>query len=140
MLCGQYGNHSSGIQRHCRACNVNYDNLDNHLVQCLYLTADFMNEIAATADNTTRKRWSQHQLDKAFNYVPMADPVRGIFGATPVETMHCFRKGMIEVVTFLVLKNVPVSKQAALDRLAIHFHKTHRQTSRKMFLRILAMA
>jgi hypothetical protein len=33
----------------------------------------------------------------------MVDPVRGLFGATPVKTMHAFRKGLIEVVTFLVL-------------------------------------
>ena len=133
MLCGRYGTHTKGIQRHCRACNVNYANLDNHLVQCTYLSADVMHKIALTGDVETRKRWSQHQLDNAFNSVPLADPVRGIFGATPCETMHCFRKGMIEMVTFLVLKNVPVSKRAALDRLAIHFHKTHRQTYRKMF-------
>jgi hypothetical protein len=134
MLCGRYGNHASGIQRHSRACDANYENLDNHLVQCSYLTADFLNEVAsASTDDKTRKRWSQHRLDNAFNYVPLADPIRGIFGATPMETMHCFRKGMIEVATFLVLKNIPASQQAALDRLAIHFHKTHRQTHRKMF-------
>ena len=40
-------------------------------------------------------------------HVPLADPIRGIFGATPVETMHAFRKGVIEVVTFLVLNNIP---------------------------------
>ena len=51
LLCGQYGLHSSGIQRHCRACNVNYVNLNNHLVQCSYLTADMlMNEIAVAGD------------------------------------------------------------------------------------------
>jgi hypothetical protein len=37
---------------------------------------------------------------------------------------------MIEMVTFLVLDNVPVSKKAALDRLAIKFHKTHRHARR----------
>ena len=65
-----------------------------------------------------------------FDQIPQADPMRGIYGTTPVETMHAFRKGMIEVVTFLVLKNVPPSKSAALDALAIRFHKTHRQTIR----------
>ena len=58
MLCGRYGLHSSGIQRHCRACNVDYVKLDNHLVQCSYLTADMMYEIAIAGDDATRKRWS----------------------------------------------------------------------------------
>jgi hypothetical protein len=80
-----------------------------------------------------RKRWSHHQLNNVLDYVPLADPVRGIYGATPVETMHAFRKGMIEVVTFLILDNVPPSKLAALDALAIRFHKAHRQTIRRTF-------
>jgi hypothetical protein len=65
--------------------------------------------------------------------VPLADPIRGIFGATPVETMHAFRKGVIEVVTFLVLNNIPKRQKAALDRLAVRFHKSHRQSYRKAY-------
>ena len=134
LLCGRYGSHSSGIQRHCRACNVEYVNLDNHLVQCSYLTAHMINEIAIAGEDETRKRWSQHRLDNAFTYVPLTDPICGIFGATPTEAMHCFRKaGMNEVVTFLVLQNVPASKRAELDWIAIDFHKSHRQTARKMY-------
>ena len=41
----------------------------------------------------------------------MADPDRGIFGATPVETLHAFRKGLVEMITFVVLDNVPASKK-----------------------------
>jgi hypothetical protein len=63
----------------------------------------------------------------------MADPDRGIFGATPVETLHAFRKGLVEMVIQVVIDNVPPSKKAALDRLALHFHKTHRQSFRSSF-------
>lgn len=133
MLCGRYGTHTSGTQRHSRACDVNYDNLDNHNVQCVFLTANDMANIARDPDPTTQKRWSQHKLNNVFDHVPLADPIRGIYGATPVETMHAFRKGMIEVVTFMVLDNVPQSKLAALDALAIRFHKSHRQTIRRNY-------
>jgi hypothetical protein len=103
------------------------------MVDCAYLSADFLTDVAENADDVTRKRWSQHRVENAFKFVPMADPRRGIFGATPVDTMHCFRKGMIEQVTFLVLQNVPATKKAALDQLAIQFHKRHRQTYRKQY-------
>ncbi len=53
----------------------------------------------------------------------MADPDRDIFGATPVETLHAFCKGLIEMVTHVVIDNVPLSKKAALDRLVLCFHK-----------------
>jgi hypothetical protein len=34
MLCGRYGSHTSGIQRHCRACDVAFNDLDDPFVQC----------------------------------------------------------------------------------------------------------
>jgi hypothetical protein len=52
-------------------------------------------------------------LDNANSHVPLADPIHGIFGATPAETMYAFCKGMIEVVTFLILDNVPKKQKAA---------------------------
>ena len=92
-----------------------------------------MDLIARSEDKELRARWSQHSLDNTFNHMPMADPVRGIFGATPVKTMHAYRKGVIEMVTFLVLDNVPASQKALLDELAFKFHQSHRQTWREKF-------
>ena len=131
MLCGCYGLHGSGIQRHCRACDLNHEHLDNPNVQCKFSRPTKWPSLHAIPIKDIRKRWSQHQLNKVIDYVPLVDPIRGIYGATPVETMHAFRKGMIDDVTFLVLENVPPSKLAALDALAIWFHKMHRQTIRK---------
>ncbi|KAI2490314.1 hypothetical protein MHU86_24256 [Fragilaria crotonensis] len=127
MLCGRFGSHGAGIQRHSRACDVDHENLDNPAeVQCSMLSAQAISAIARDPNVATRKRWSQHRLNNVFDSIPMADPIRGIYGATPVETMHAFRKGMIEMVTFLILENVPPSQLAALDALAIRFHNTHR--------------
>jgi hypothetical protein len=134
LLCGRFGPHTPQIQRNCHACTVKYDCLDNLNAVCCYLSAFEMRQISqSTYDEMLRKEYSQHQLINVFNSVPLADPQRGIFGATPTETMHAYRKGMIEVVTLLVLKNVPATKKAALDAIAIHFHKTHCQTYRKKY-------
>jgi hypothetical protein len=59
-----------------------------------------MAQIALCPNDALRQRWSQHALDNAYSHVPLADPICGIFGAMPVETMHAFCKGIIEVVTF----------------------------------------
>ena len=133
MLCGRYGPHTPRVQRHSRACTVNFDNLDNLDDRCRYLLAGRMAQVASGPNSALRTRWSQHQMTNAFDSIPLADPVRGIFGATPVETMHAYRKGIIEKVTFLVLENIPASKKADLDYLAVRFHKTHRQTYRKAY-------
>jgi hypothetical protein len=37
-------------------------------------------------------------------------------------------KGLVAMVTHVVIDNVPPSKKAALNRLALRFHKTHRQS------------
>ena len=100
MLCGRYGTHGSGIQRHSCACNVDDTNLDNPDVDCSFLVAAQVASIARNSNQALRKRWSQHRLNNVFDYVPMADPIRGVYGATPIETMHAFCKGMIEMVTF----------------------------------------
>ena len=133
MLCGRYGTHTSKVQRKCWACNVNYDDLDKLTDPCCYVYAGPTAQNALCTNYTLRQRWSQHALDNAFNHVPLADPIRGIFGATPVETMHAFRKGVIQVVTFLVLDNVPKKQKAALEQLAVRFHKSHRQSYRKAY-------
>ncbi len=97
------------------------------------MLATKMAELASSSDQALHTRWSQHQMTNTFDSVLLADPMRGIFGATPVETMHAYRKGIIEKVTFLVLENIPASSKASLDYLAVRFHTMHRQTYRKAY-------
>jgi hypothetical protein len=87
-----------------------------------------MAAIASTDDLSIRQQWSQHYLNNAFDYVPLADPVRGIFGATQIEAMHTFCKGLVETVTYLVLDNVPASKLAVFETLDVRFHTSYCQT------------
>ena len=79
---------------------MTYSDLDATRQSSKYLYAAPMAMIAANADKLVQTRWFQHYLNYAFNSVCFANSLRGIFGATPVETMHAFRKGLIEYVTF----------------------------------------
>ena len=121
--CGHYGPHMPQVQGHCRSCNVSYADLDSHVFTCRYLLAEPMAMIAASEKKAICARWSQHMVHNSFQDVMLADHVHGFFGATPIETMHAFRKALIEDVTFLVLDNVPVSRKAALNTLAVQFHQ-----------------
>ena len=73
-----------------------------------------MDRIAQGDNKELQSRWSQHEMEKAFNHMPLADPERGMFGATPVETVHAYRKGIIEMVTFLVLEMFPQAGKPCL--------------------------
>ena len=133
VLFGQYGPHTPFIQRPCGSCDVSYEELDKPEIYCRYLLSRNMDWIAQGDNKEFQTQLSQHKVDNEFNHVPLADPKHGIFGATPVETMHIYKKGIIEMVAFLVLDIVPASKKAWLDDLAFKFHKSYRQTWRGNF-------
>ena len=97
-LCGRFAPHTSRIQRQCRGCEVSFEKLDDPTVPCVYVEAARMHEISQSNDEHLRQKWSQHQVDNEFNHVIIADPVRGIIGATPTEIMHVFRNGMIAML------------------------------------------
>ena len=132
MLCGRYGTHTSNIYRHCRACDVSWEDLDNPDVICEKVNAADMAAIS-WSDQQTLREWSQHQVDNVFNEIEFADPERGIFGATPIETLHCIRKGIIEYVSMYVVDNITPKRMANFDALPFHFHKSHHQTYRKTY-------
>jgi hypothetical protein len=51
--------------------------------------------IASTHNKAQRSHYSQNFLQNAFNDVVLADPVCGIYGVTPVESLHALLKGII---------------------------------------------
>ena len=102
-----------------------YKGLDNPEVSCVKVNAADMAAIA-WSDQQTLTEWSQHQLDNVFNEIEFADPERGIFGATPIETLHCIQKGTIEYVSMYVVDNISPKRMANFDALAFRFHKSHR--------------
>ena len=53
----------------------------------------------------------------------MADPESGMFGATPVETLHAFRKGLVDMVTHVVIDNAPQAKRQHWTALRCAFTK-----------------
>jgi hypothetical protein len=78
MLCGRFGPHTPTIQRHCCACNASYAELDNPNTVCDFVLSRDMAQIANSLDDSICQQWSQHYLNNAYDYVPMADPI-GVF-------------------------------------------------------------
>ena len=136
QLCSRYATHMKEVQRHCRACDIGYADLGKHNAKCKWILAKPMQEIASgnTKDHKAlQKRWSQHRVQNTYYNMPLADPRRGVFGCTPVETMHAVRLGLIAKVTSWILETLTDSQSALLDNVAIDFHKRHFQTYRKSY-------
>ena len=89
--------------------------------------------VGATAITVLQQQWSTHKHTNAYARAAFGDQVRGIFGATPSEPMHCIRKGAVERIIALVIKELSASQKKLLDQMAMKFHAMHRQTCRREY-------
>ena len=127
-LCGRFHSHNKGVQRHCRACTINFEDLEDPGAFCRFVTQEEIFAVADSDDTELQKLWSTHRHTNAYARAAFGDMIRGIFGATPSEAMHCIQKGPAERVWDITIKVMPPKLKEALDRIAMHFHQTHHQT------------
>ena len=81
-----------------------------------------------------RKKWSQHRLTNAVNKITFVMYVEFLAHLLLNSCMPSKKVFWRMVHLLLVLDKVPTPKKAALDNLAIAFHKSHsRQTYRKEY-------
>ena len=133
-ICGRYACHNIGmVQRHCRMCNVNSENLDNPTFNYEYLKFSDMHHIALHGTKEQRVQYSQHDINNAFHAVNFGGQERGLLFATPPDILHVVRKGIVEWSVKSVLEHLTDGPKAQLDELAIEFKNTHRQQYRNAF-------
>ena len=126
-ICGRYVCYSRSIARRCRVCNVMADDLSNP--DCNYDTNDSC-ALTATQKNGSKEdcqNLSMHQVDNAFGSINMGGPSNGIFTATPPDMLHVVRKGVMERLVRSILDELTPTENAALDRMAHHYHSTQKQ-------------
>ena len=132
-ICGRYVCYSRSIARRCRVCNVLDDDLSNP--DCSYNTNDSVSLIATQQHGSKEdcRNLSVHQVDNAFCSINMGGPSNGIFTATPPDMLHVVRKGMMERLVRLMLDELTPTENAALDRMAHHYHSTQKQRCKCLY-------
>ena len=133
-LCLRVGSHKSA-NRLSRACNVPQTLSDDPFHECQFLTQTRVHALVMVARathipfGTSRKKFkdekkaaqdeliklSSHTVVNAFDGIDFGANPAGIFGATPVDTMHCFLLGIIKYIMKLALDNLTPTKKEALD-------------------------
>ena len=113
------------VQRHCRMCNVNSDNLDNPAFNYEYLKFSDMHHIALHGSKEQRVQYSQHDINNAFYGVNFAMKDGELLYSTPPDILHVVRKGIVEWAVRSVIDNMTEGPRAQLDELAIEFKNTH---------------
>ena len=75
-----------------------------------------------------------HRLDNAFYELRFVDPqIRGIFGATPTEVLHCLCKGVIEWCNQMCLGKLTTTRKTQIDRLGRLLTNKTRHTAKQAY-------
>ena len=111
QLCCHYQCYSKEIHRPMRMCYCSYDDLDNPLIRCDKIIAEKVDKIVSDcievicADDgriqkarDLAKEHSQELYLSAFHKCKFGGDIEGIYGATPVETLHALLLGVVQYV------------------------------------------
>ena len=99
------------IERPMRMCYCSYEDLDNPFTRCELIIAANVDKIVSTCieaieadngqDGKARDLAKKHSQDlhlSAFHKVTFGGDIEGIYGGTPVETLHALLLGVIQYV------------------------------------------
>ena len=79
------------------------DDLSDSIAQCQLLTLE---DVAKTTHKGRLHELSMHNIDSAFDNVPILDIIRGIFGIMPAETLHVLGTGIIKYMLKAIVQLV----------------------------------
>ena len=77
-LTARYGSHTSSVLRHCRACTVMFEQLDDPDIQCRRVVATKIQQLTQDADEDVLQHISQHVVDNAFDNICFGGDIRGL--------------------------------------------------------------
>ena len=135
QICGRFVGHSEHTVRHHRSCDCVYDDLDNPDVACSFLDAAEIKELCMVGSAAELKALSMYRHDNAFSRLQMGNNPSGIFFCAAPDVMHSLQHGvfMYALENFMQPLGCHVTNQ--LDRLALWFDRTVRQSCRANFPR-----
>ena len=74
--------------------------------------------------------YQQYRVDNAFTGLQIGHPDLGIYGATPLDTMHAIREGLLQKYRDTLLHDIPDVSKERLNQMA----KTLSTTTSKLCL------
>ena len=136
QLCGRFNGHHKSQRRHHRSCDCEFGDLDNPEVLCTFLTTDMVNDLCRNnASDELLKHHTLYRVDNAFNRIQMGRNPHGIFMGAVIDVMHTVQHGIIMYAMESFKSFLNPQKLQMLDRLAIRFNVTCRQSIRSSFPR-----
>ena len=134
-LTARYGSHTSSVHRHCRACTVMFEELDDPDVQCRCVAATKIQQLTHDADENVLQQISQHVVDNAFDNICFGGDIQGIYGATLTDLMHVLQLGIMKYCLSTLFGALTTQQQDDIDSLAMNIKACNQQSTRKQYPR-----
>jgi hypothetical protein len=136
QLCCRFNGHHKNTKRHHRSCDCVFADLDLPDNKCNFLETQNINQACQTIGNDDELNdLSIYRVDNAFNRVQMGENPYGIFMCATLDVMHSVQHGIIMYVLQSFLDTLNDKLKSYLDRMALFFDRTCRQTTRSEFPR-----
>ena len=74
-LCARFHSHNRGVQRQCRACSINFEDLNDPEAFCQFVTQAEIFAVADSDDKELQKQWSTHRHTNAYARAAFGDPI-----------------------------------------------------------------
>jgi Plavaka transposase len=92
-LAGRYLSRNN-VSMLCRNCNTPYNETDNPDYPFTYHKHQRLFAALAKSDEVQLKAMSMHRIKNAWKNIRFCDPVRGLFGGTCADVLHCLQHGL----------------------------------------------
>ena len=135
-LCAKYG--SNNVDMLCRSCDCTMENADNPFYKCQYKRMDAIKKLFYNGDLTALAKQNIHNVENAFFDCCFGDNGRGIYGATPFDTLHTVNLGLYDYAkqaffSWFTDCNSYLLNQLSKKLMALCAHQSERDMPRLMF-------
>lgn len=135
-IVGKFANRTSKVARLCRYCNCPYDKSDDPF----YCQTEFFKlnkrkdivKLIKDGNEDDLQQMAFHCVENAWSDLLFCDNKHGIYGATPVEIMHCLQKGLYEYVVQSLFIQKQEKKQKGKKRKKKNIHKENFKRNKEL--------
>jgi hypothetical protein len=117
-LVGKFATRNANVKRLCRYCDCPFHETDNPFYRHTLTKADFIAKKIRDGKSEDLQNMSMHCVRNAWVDVQFCDVQRGIFGATPAESMHCLQQGLYQYIITRLFEQKKVLKKKRKKKVA----------------------
>lgn len=117
-LCGKFAMRNANVKRLCRYCDCPFEFTDDPFYKHNLNNADIIAKKITQGKNEDLQKMAFHCVRNAWVDVHFCDVERGIFGATPAESMHCLQQGLYQYIITRLFEQKKVLKKKRKKKVA----------------------